>query len=182
LRKNKGENEEIDHIYKEVLEWIKKNDAQFKRNCKELYDKENLERIKRFANAPIDYIEERIKLNKEVLKSYHKLHHSILLAGLTGLFTILISQSVIEFFKTFQIRYLVFLAFLGICLFISMKVHLSFLILRWSGLLRVIRDSEIEIYYLSKIKEYRNSIKCPKCNEIIPKDSIFCNHCGNKLK
>lgn len=182
MTENKKENEEKERIYNEVLKWIKENEAQFKRNCKELYDKENLERIKRFANAPIDYIEERIELNKEVLKSYHKLHHSILLAGLTGLFTILISQSVIEFFRTFQIKYLVLLILIGVCLIIAVKVHLSFLILRWTGLLRVIRDSEIEIYYLSKIKEYRNSIKCPNCGKRIPKDSKFCNNCGNEVK
>lgn len=147
--------EEKERIYNEVLEWINENDVHFKRNGKILYDKENLERIKRFANAPMEYINERIELNKEVSKSYHKLHQSILLAGLTGLFALLLSQSIIEFFKTFQISYLVLIVLILIGSVISVKIHLTSLILRWVGLLKVIRDSEIEVYYLSKIKEYR---------------------------
>jgi len=58
LIENNKENEEKERIYKEVRKWINENAAQFKRNGKELYDPENLKRIKRFANAPIDYIEE----------------------------------------------------------------------------------------------------------------------------
>lgn len=181
LVENKKEDEEKGRIYDEVIQWINENEAHFKKECKKLYDPENLDRIKRFANAPIDYIEERIELNKEVLKSYHKLHHSILLAGLTGLFAILLSQSIIEFFRTFQARYLALLILLGIGSFIAVKNHLSYRILKWIGLLKVIRDAEIEIYYLSKIKEYRNSMKCPKCGQRIPKDSNFCNKCGTKI-
>ena len=147
--------EEKERIYNEVLEWINENDAHFKRKGKILYDEENLERIKRFANAPMEYINERIELNKEVSKSYHKLHQSILLAGLTGLFALLLSQSIIEFFRTFQISYLVLIVLILIGSVISVKIHLTSLILRWVGLLKVIRDSEIEVYYLSKIKEYR---------------------------
>ena len=179
LRENKNlQNYEKERIYDEVLEWIKENDAHFKKNGKILYDEENLERIKRFANTPMAYIDERIELNKEVSKSHHKLYHSILLAGLTGFLAILSSQSIIEFFKTFELKYLVLLFLLGIGSIIAVKIHLTYLVLKWIGLLKVIRDSEIEVYYLSKIKEYRKSIRCSGCGKRIPKDSEFCYHCG----
>lgn len=147
--------EEKERIYKEVLKWIEENDAHFKRNGKLLYDKENLERIKRFANAPMEYIDERIELNKKVSESYHKLYQSILLAGFTGFFAILLSQSILSFVSTLEIKYLVVISLLVIGSIIAVVVHPTPLILRWIGLLKVIRDSEIEVYYLSKIKEYR---------------------------
>jgi len=147
--------EEKERIYNEVLEWINENDAHFKRKGKILYDKENLERIKRFANAPMQYIDERIELNKKVSESYHKLHHSILLAGITGFVAILLSQSIMKFLETSQLWYLVPIFLLAIGSLIAMKIRLSHILLRRMGLLRVIRDAEIEIYYLSKIKESR---------------------------
>lgn len=150
-------NEETE-IYNEVIEWVNVNDAHFKRNCKPLYDEENLKRIRRFANTPIEYINERFELNKKVSEAYHKLHHSILLAGITGVFVILLSKSIIEFVKTLQFKYFVLLILTVIGLMIVKKIHLGYLVLRWSGLLRVIRDSEIEIYYLSKIKVNREKI------------------------
>jgi len=151
--------EEKARIYNEVDEWIKANDAHFKRKGKILYDEENLERIKRFANAPMDYIDERIELNRKVSESYHKLYHSILLAGFTGFFAILLSQSIISLVDTFDIKYLGIIVILVVGAIIVAKVRITPHILRWIGLLKVIRDSEIEIYYLSKIKEYRKKRK-----------------------
>ena len=151
--------DEETEIYNEVIEWIEKNDAHFKRNCKILYDSKNLERIKRFANAPMDYIDERIALNKKVSESYHKLYQSILLAGFTGLIVVLFSQSVVSFAKS-EITFLSFviiLIFIGSISIIAAMEKTSFL--RLIGLLKVIRDSEIEIYYLSKIKEHRKKEK-----------------------
>lgn len=150
-----SEKEEKERIYNEVLEWINKNPTHFKRNCKPLYDEDNLKRIRRFDNAPIDYINERIELNKEVSKSYHKFHQSIILAGVTGVFAFLLSKSIIEFFETSQISYLVLIILILIGSVIGVKIHITLLVLRWIGLLKVIRDAEIEVYYLSKIKEYR---------------------------
>jgi hypothetical protein len=147
--------EEKENIYNEVLKWINENDAHFKRNCKPLYDKENLERIKRFANAPMDYIDERIESNKKALESSHKLYLSILLAVFTGFVAILFTQSITSYVNTLNIKYLVVPALLLIGSFLALKMHLTPHILRGIGLLRVIRDSEIEIYYLSKIKEHR---------------------------
>lgn len=151
--------DEETEIYNEVEKWIKENDAEFKRNGKELYDPKNLQRIKRFANAPMDYIDERIELNKKVSQDYHKLHHSILLAGITGFVAILLTQSIMKFLETSQIWYLVLLISLIIGSLVAMKIRLSHILLRRMGLLRVILDSEIEIYYLSKIKENRNKEK-----------------------
>lgn len=155
-------------IYNEVLKWIEENEAHFKKNCKILYDKENLERIKRFTNAPMEYIDERIELNKKVSESYHKFYQSILLAGFTGFFAILLSQSIVSFVDTLEIKsivplvfthidfkYLAVILILLIGTIIAIKIRITPHILRWIGLLKVIRDSEIEIYYLSKIKEYR---------------------------
>jgi len=76
--------------------------------------------------------------------------------------------------------FLIIIGIIAIALQYYMKI--SFHFLRCIGLLRVIRDSEIEIYYLSKIKEYRSSIKCPNCGKRIPKDSIFCDQCGYEVK
>jgi len=59
--------------------------------------------------------------------------------------------------------------------------HLTAYILKGTGLQRVIRDSEIEIYYLSLIKEKRK-IKCLKCGQEIPKSSKFCNNCGSEIE
>lgn len=162
--------------------WINDNSDHFKENGEILYDEDNLKRIKRFADAPMQYIDERIELNKGVSKNYHKFHHSILLAGITGFFAVLLSQSVIGFFETFHVRFLILIILLVIGSVIAMKIHLTYLILKWIGLLRVIRDSEIEVYYLSKTKEYRKSIECSTCHKRVPKGSVFCRHCGNELR
>jgi len=197
LAENKKENDEKVRIYNEVLKWIHDNDAHFKRNCKKLYDLKNLERIKRFANAPIDYIEERIELNKEVLKSYHKLHQTILFTILSGFYfyvlILLIQSCLMPLLSRFTIYDFILLMIKGELAIWSLIIWgcigLIILwgarngrILKYSGLLKVILDSEIEIYYLSKIKEYRNSIKCPNCGKRIPKDTIFCDQCGNEIK
>jgi len=146
-------------VYLKVIEWIADNDSHFKENEKPLYDEKNLERIKRFANAPIDYIDERIELNEKVSENYHKIHTSILLAGVTGFFGYLLSNSMINMAnatdyiikqKNMLLFFSVFLL-MGFALLLNIKMH----ILKSTGLLRVIRDSEIEIYYLSKIKEHR---------------------------
>lgn len=160
--------EEKERIHNKVREWIKDNDAHFKRNGKILYDEENLKRIKRFANAPIDYIDERIQLNKKVSESYHKFYQSIVLAGFTGFFAILLSHYIISLVDTLEVtsiiplvvtyidvKSLVAILILLIGTIIAIKTHITYLILRWIGLLKVMLDSEIEIYYLSKIKEYR---------------------------
>jgi hypothetical protein len=197
LLENKERTDEKEWFYKLIddRKWIKEHDAHFKRNCKELYDLENFERMKRFANAPMDYIDERIELNKDVTKGYHKLHTSILLTGLLGFYLFLLGQTLTSFLNTFKITSVnstyqisnidipisVFLLILFIVPFIAIKINLKFRIMRWIGLLTVIRDSEIEIYYLAKIKEYRNSIECPKCHERVPKDSDVCYYCGKKL-
>jgi len=154
-KEQKGKDEET-VIHEQVVEWVKNHDAHFKRNCKPLYDEANLEkRIKRFANAPIDYIDERIALNKKVSENYHKFHHSILLAGITAFITILLAQVLMKFLETSELWYLGLLISLIIGSVVATKIRPSYTLLRWMGLLRVIRDSEIEIYYLSKIKENR---------------------------
>jgi hypothetical protein len=151
------QDEESGRIYKEVIDWIEEYPEHFGKKGEELYDTKNLERIRRFANAPRGYIDERIELNKDVTKNYHKLQHSIILAGFTGFFAILLTQSIMEFFKTYQLQYLILWVWLACGAIIAMKTHLSYLVLKWIGLEKVIRDSEIEIYYLSKIKEHRKS-------------------------
>jgi hypothetical protein len=150
----------------------KDNDAHFKRNGKILYDKENLEKIKRFANAPMGYINERIELNNKVSESYHKFYESIVLAGFTGFFAILLSHYIISLVDTLEIpsiiplvvTYIDFKSLAAIVILltgtiIAIKIRITHLILRWIGLLKDMLDSEIQIYYLSKMKEYRSEIE-----------------------
>ena len=159
-------NKELELLHSQVLDWIDLNEAQFERNGKKLYDEENLVRIQRFANAPLGYLTERIELNKEVLKSYHKLHHTILLAGFTGFYAIILSQSILKIAETEifleRLYYLALILSLLIGALIAIRIKFTSHILRGIGLLRVIRDSEIEIYYLTKIIEGR----CPKSEKI----------------
>lgn len=154
--------EEKEKIHKEVVEWIDKNDKRFKENCKNLYDKDNLEKIKRFAGAPIEYINERLEMNKEVAKSYHKIHQSILLAGLTAFYAVLLTQIILSIVNASEITYnfylnISLLMFLIIAALLAPRFRLTYKLMKFVGLLRVILDSEIEVYYLSKIKEYRES-------------------------
>lgn len=193
---NLSNDEEV--ILKEVEKWVNGNKAQFYPKCMPLHDKANFDRIKRFVDAPTEYIDERIELNKEVSKNYHKLHSSILLAGFTGFYFILLSNvlsnliekygnvDLIYLITNFKLSYisnldvvsLIFLLFLP---FIAVLLNFKYVILKKSGLLKVIRDSEIEIYYLSKIKASREKIICSHCNREIPKQSIYCNKCGVKI-
>lgn len=104
MTENNEENVERERLYKKVIDWIENNHAQFGKCGQEFYDPDNLERIRRFAKAPMEYIDERIELNKEVSKGYHKLHTTILLAGFTGIYSSLIVYSftqaiMIHFFK-----------------------------------------------------------------------------------
>lgn len=191
-----GKDEKV--ILEEVKKWVNGNKAHFYHNCKPLYDKENFDRIERFVDAPTDYLDERIDLNKEVSKNYHKFHSSILLAGFTGFYFILLSNvlsnliekygnvDIIYLITNFKLSYisnfdvvsLIILLFLP---FVAVLLNLKYVILKKSGLLKVIRDSEIEIYYLSKIKVSRENLICSHCNKEIPMQSIFCNKCGIKI-
>lgn len=158
--------EEKERLHNEVLDWIKDNSAQFKPNGKIVYDKENLERIKRFACAPIEYIDERIELNKEVSKNYHKFYTTIILAGFTAFYAVLLTDTILSLVNISEITNVVYVkAFLLIALLVGAclapKFRLTFKLMKFIGLLRVIRDAEIEVYYLSKIKEYRESKKKP---------------------
>lgn len=174
--------EEKGKLYKEVLEWIEDNSAQFKKNGKILYDKNNLERIKRFAGAPLEYINERLEINKKVLESYHKLYQTILLAVFSSFFLLslyelfikpifsqvsldLVLSPKIEIIRNIQPT--IVFSILGLVLWLVFWYSVLKLIkgawfLKLTGLLKVIRDSEIEVYYLSKIKEYRESLKKEK--------------------
>jgi len=127
---------------------------QFGEKGKELYNKDNLDRIKRFADAPVDYIEERIELNKEVLRNYHKLHQSILLALLTSFYFSLLVLSLSQGKYSLSLI-LIIIGIMAIPL--QYYKNISFHFMRLIGLLRVIRDSEIEVYYLSMIKKNRMS-------------------------
>lgn len=160
--------EEKERIHKEVVKWINENDTRFKENCKILYDKENLEKIKRFAGAPIEYIDERLEANKEISKSYHKIHQSILLAGFTAFYAVLLTQAVISLVteivtaSTITPTFILYIIYIGVLIGSALLVprfHFTFKLMKLVGLLRVILDSEIEIYYLSKIKEYRKTEK-----------------------
>ena len=147
-------------ILGQIIDWVEDNDAQFVKNGEKLYDEENLKRITRFAYAPLEYLDERIELNKAVLKDYHKLHQSILIAGFTGFYAIVFSQSILELVKTTEItqttyNYVALIILLLISAYVATRIRLTSKILKYTGLLRVIRDSEIEIYYLTKIKEHR---------------------------
>lgn len=155
------DNVEMKILESDVKQWIEDNPAQFKPNSGINYDCENLKRIRRFADSPVEYLIERIELNKAVLKDYHKLHHTILMAGITGFYAIVISQlslSILEKWTTdtnnaeFQLLILVYIILSAIFVVLG---GLPTLVLKWSGLLRRIRDSEIEIYYLSKLLESR---------------------------
>ena len=108
--------EEKKRIHEEVVNWINENDAHFKENCKILYDKENLERIKRFADAPIEYIDERLEANKEISKSYYKFHHSILLAGFTAFYAVLLTQAIISLVtaSVITLTFILNIIFLGV--------------------------------------------------------------------
>jgi len=136
----------------EVRKWIEKHPKQFGEKGKELYNKDNLDRIKRFADAPVDYIEERIELNKEVLRNYHKLHQSILLALLTSFYFSLLVLSLSQGKYSLSLI-LIIIGIMAIPL--QYYKDISFHFMRLIGLLRVIRDSEIEVYYLSMIKKNR---------------------------
>ncbi len=156
--------EEKERIHKEVVEWIDDNNAHFKENCKELYDKDNLDRIKRFAGAPIEYIDERLEANKGVSKSYHKFHLSILLAGLTAFYAVLLTQIIMSLLYapaiTLQfIKEFIVLVVLIVSALVLPRFRIAYRLMKLVGLLRVIRDSEIEVYYLTKIKEYRKPKK-----------------------
>jgi len=108
--------EEKKRIHEEVVNWINENDAHFKENCKILYDKENLERIKRFADAPIEYIDERLEANKEISKSYYKFYHSILLAGFTAFYAVLLTQAIISLVtaSVITLTFILNIIFLGV--------------------------------------------------------------------
>lgn len=191
---NKSNKIDEEKLLCEVEKWTEEHPYHFGKKDKVFYDRENLYRIKRFAGAPIGYIEERIELNKEVSKGYHKLHLNILLAGFTGLYVYLLARSIVSITEISNICKMTFSNFANIILFIILISggviaviwqyygHLTAKILKWIGILRVIRDSEIEIYYLSLIKENRNKIRCLKCNLEIPKGSKFCNNCGYEIK
>lgn len=166
----KSDRKDVSALLEEVKDWIEDNKAHFYENCKELYDEDNLERIKRFADSPLEYLKERMELNKEVLKNYHKLHHSILLAGITGFYLLIVTnfiKTLMENYQNVTINTIVLdlrnIPIINICVFIvllvgpiiAIKIHLTYQILKWIGLLRVIRDAEIEVYYISKIMEAR---------------------------
>jgi len=156
--------EEKERLHEEVIEWIEENDAHFKRNCEKLYDEKNLDRIKRFASAPKDYIDERIELNKEVSRNYHKMHTTILLAGFTGFYAVLLSSSITVPANTTEITlnthlHIVIVAILVAGALLAPRIRLTYRLMKMVGLLKVILDSEIEIYYLSKIKEHREKVK-----------------------
>jgi len=187
-----GEKEWFDRLV-DAGKWRGDNPDHFKPEGKILYDEKNLKRIKRFADAPLGYIEERIELNKEVSKNYHKLHHSILLAGITGFYILILYQFVVSFIEVIPLintpemsihnfgKPLSLLAVLIISPLIVRAVHFTYHVLEWTGLLKVIRDSEIEVYYLTRIKEHRKLLECSKCGEKTPKESKFCMHCGQEM-
>jgi hypothetical protein len=153
---------EKNELYQEVINWIIENDTQFLENKQKLYDERNLQRIKRYAGTPNEYIEERMELNKDVLKNYHKLHHTIILAGFTGFYALILSQTILNFIESttvthFSWKYFIMILLLVLGALIAVKIRFTYLILKWTGLLKVIRDSEIEVFYLSKIKQSRES-------------------------
>ena len=116
--------EEKKRIHEEVVNWINENDAHFKENCKILYDKENLERIKRFADAPIEYIDERLEANKEISKSYYKFYHNILLAGFTAFYAVLLTQAIISLVtaSVITLTFILNIIFLGVLIVSALLV------------------------------------------------------------
>lgn len=147
--------------------WVKTHTSQFGTVDRPYYDVTNMERIKRFKDAPDDYIDERIELNKEVLKNYHTFYQKMLLIGFEGVYIYLLVHSAYTFFSnpnstmTLQDRnFVVFCWILAVGLLLMILQyfwHLSFTFFKTIGLLRVIRDSEIEIYYLSLIRKDRKT-------------------------
>jgi len=168
-----------DQLFSEVQNWICVNKKHFYDDkCNPIHDEENLERIKRFADSPCEYLKERLELNKDVSKNYHKLHHSMLLAGTSGFYLLIVSSFVkylldkygastlLSFrFSFWSIPIIEGLVIAGLILgpIIAVKIRLTTKLLSWLGLLRVIRDSEIEVYYISKILEARKNAKNESC-------------------
>lgn len=132
-----------------------------------LYDVENLERIQRFAGAPDEYIKERIELNKEVSKNYHKIYTSILITVILGTGILTLKDTITNIGKLIVEEkwitegtlswagwyYVIIITLVLVALFMINWKKTT--LLRWTGLYKVIIDSEIEIYVLTKIQQER---------------------------
>jgi len=166
---------EEDWVQHQVRNWIENTKGDhFKENCKPLYDEKNLERLKRYHNSNEEYLLKRMDLNEEVLKKYHTLYYTILTAFTTGFILFLSSQLLLKgltgeitsiinelnIIKIFFLALMVISLGSGFSVIFSLKVR-RFLLKR-SGLLNVLHDTEIEIYYISKIFEYRKKQKDKK--------------------
>lgn len=147
--------------YKEVITWIKSNPSHFGDSKNPIYDPDNLKRIKRFANSPLEYLDERIELNKKVSENYHKIHTSILTAVASGFYGYLLTTAITNVVNTNDQSILqnnvMFIIILLASLVMAKLLKAQTIMFKLTGLLRVVRDSEIEIYYLTKIKENRKS-------------------------